>query len=923
VVYSVRNADGSTEQKALDFTVAAVNDAPIVVKPLATQTVAEDGVLTVTAATLLSTVDDVDIRTNGQRLRVSSVGDATNGVVMLNTNGDVVFSPNKDFNGNATFRYWVMDDAGASVGVWANVTVTPVNDTPTPLAQSVSILEDEVRSFSTAALIANAALVDVDTVTNADVLKIKSVAMAVGSEQKGSVLLDSNGNVRFTPTANYNGQAVFVYTVADAAGATGSNTFTLNIAPVNDAPTALTPNLRVGGGTEDTVKTIAFADLVKAFTDVDGDALNVRSVTSSFGGQATIQNGQVLFTPNKDFAGDASFSFTVADPSGAIASANATVNFTNVNDAPVAAYKRIDGRALEDVQMRINFSELTSGAFDADGEPVSVKSVSPVSNGNAWIDWAAQQVVFQGASNFNGVARFNYTLADPSGATSTQSVDVGVSAVNDNPTVAPIVRPYGALWEDGEAGWTNNQDPNFYNWIRLKGFVNAVGATDAEEGRALSFGEFSSLNHVQGVQRDGDDVLVLLERHYAGGASFAYRLRDSQGGYADGTLALDVAALNDRPYLVGLPSTVGPQPGWPQTGAFRTGDISARVYGIDVDTPATAIGAGIGTNPLHGNLYLEQAVNWGGPDGKTILGSIPSAWDITYSSQYGDESNDPVGMNIDVWDGQGGWARQYIQTNHTGSRASSGGKPVAIDLNGDGINYADLDDSKVLFDINGDGVKDLLAWTAADDGLIVFDKNSDGIIQDLDEVSFLSYLTGSLTDLEGLNGFDSNKDGKLSAADALWGKFGIWQDKNQNGATDAEEFKGLEAWNIRSIDLKSDQRMDQVGDVYILGKSTYERSDGSKGEIADTAFRYIDGADTSPNSKPKTFNIDIASVIRQRLEDAHNQGATDDELRSMLHKFIADVASAGSKPVDVAASEAVSWSQAMYANPALAEQLIQ
>ncbi len=913
VVYTVRNADNSTQQKTLDFTVAAVNDAPVVIRQLTTQTVAEDGVLTVAAATLLATVDDVDIRTNGQKLRISSVGDATNGVVKLNANGDVVFNPNKDFNGSATFRYWVMDDAGASVGAWANVTVMPVNDAPTPLAQSISMLEDEVRTFSTAALIANAALVDVDTVTNGDVLKIKSVSMAAGSEQKGMVILDANGNVRFTPTANYNGQAAFVYTVSDAAGATGSNTMTLNIAAVNDAPTANSANLALSGGTEDTVKTIAFADLVKNFTDVDGDALTVRSVTNSYGGQATIQNGQVVFTPTKDFAGNASFSFTVSDPSGATATSNATVNFANVNDAPVAAYKRIDGRALEDVQMRINFSELTSGAYDADGDRVSIRSVTPVSNGNAWIDWAAQQVVFQGASNFNGVAHFNYTLADPSGATSTQAVDVGVIAVNDNPTIRAVTGFNVA--EDGF--YSNSQDPNANSWVRISNFLGNVAAGDVD-GDPLSFGEFWGGNHIAGVQRDGGDLLVQFEHNYAGAAGFSYRVRDNQGGLADGQVQFNVAAQNDRPWLVGLD-------GWPG-GANLGGNFSARVYGYDVDSSNTVIQAGIGSSPTHGDLSMSRAQfgmdayydsKWG------AMGAIPPAWDITYASHYGDEFSGRVNMNIDVSDGSGCWARQYIETYHSGSRAKSGGKPVAIDLNGDGISYKNLDDSKVLFDINGDGVKDLLAWTAADDGLIVFDKNGDGVIKDLDEVSFLSYLTGSMTDLEGLNGFDTNKDGKLTAADTLWSKFGVWQDKNQDGVTDAGEFKGLEAWNIRSIDLTSDQRMDQVGDVYVMGKSTFERTDGTKGEIADTAFRYIDGADTSGSSKPKTFNIDIEGVIRKRLEDAHNHGASDDDLRSMLQKFIADVASASSKPVEVAASDAVAWSQAMYADPGLAEQLIQ
>lgn len=908
VVYEVRNADGSSSQKTVDFNIAAVNDAPVLVKPLATQTMDEDGKLTVSQATLLATVSDVDIATNGQKLRVSKVSDGVNGSVVLDANGNVVFTPNKDFNGAAKFTYWVSDDAGGSVAAQANVTVRAVNDTPTPLVLKFDLLEDERRTFSNSSLIANAELVDIDSKTNGDLLKVTAVSMDGANAAKGKVSVDAAGNVSFAPTSNFYGSVSFSYTVTDSAGAKGQSTVTLNIKAVNDAPTANSSSLTLSAGIEDTVKSISFADLVKNFTDVDGDDLTVKSVTAAYGGSVTIANGQVLFTPVKDFNGTGSFSYTVADAFGATASSSATVAFSNVNDAPVAAYKRIDGRAYEDADLRIGFNELTSGAYDADGDAVSIKSVRALSNGSVWIDWNAKQVVFRGNANFNGLASFEYTLADPSGATSVaQKVDVNVKAVNDNPTVRSVTGY--SVWEDGH--WANNsQDPNARSWIRLNNFMGSMGANDVDRD-SMSFGEFWGGNHVWEVRRDGNDALVRLEQNYAGAASFSYRVRDNQGGWADGQVSLNVMAQNDRPWLVGLP-------GWPG-GASLGGNFNTRIYGSDVDSPASYLGAGIGSYPIHGDLSMNQStyMYWRGKSLATA--TLPATWDLSYANRYGDEFSGRVGFNIDVWDHQGGWARQYVETYHQGTRASRGGKPVAIDLNGDGIKYSNLDDSKVLFDINGDGVKDLLSWTAADDGMIAFDKNGDGLIQDLDELSFLSYLTGAMTDLEGLNGFDTDKDGKLTANDDLWSKFGVWQDKNQDGVTDAGEFKGLEAWGIKSIDLTSDQMMDQVGDVYILGKSTFERTDGTKGEIADAAFRYLDAADTSGVSQPKTFNIDIEGVIRKRIEVAHNKGSSDAELSAMLQRFIADVANAGRKDVEVAGSDAAAWTDAMYADPAAVE----
>jgi len=499
------------------------------------------------------------------------------------------------------------------------------------------------------------------------------------------------------------------------------------------------------------------------------------------------------------------------------------------------------------------------------------------------------------------------------------AAELNIAVGNINPTVRAVSTFYA--WEDGHYAF-NNQDPNARSWVRLQNFLGGVGAQDANND-ALTFGEFKHGNHITDIQRDGNDVILRFENNYSGSAGFDYRVRDSKGGWTDGQVNFNVMAQNDRPWLYGLP-------GWSSSSNVSGkmgGEFTNRIYASDVDGRPEDLRAGIGESPLHGDVALTQigvGMSAGSgflPVGKGLSsgtipfswGATPPSWDLSYKNHYGDEATGDVSFSVDVWDQQGGWARQYVQTFHQGSVASRGGKPVAIDLNGDGINYSNLDDSKVLFDINGDGVKDLLAWTAADDGLVVFDKNGDGLIQDVDEVSFLSYLTGAMTDLEGLSGFDTDKDGKLTANDALWSKFGVWQDKNQNGVTDEGEFKGLEAWGIKSIDLTSDQMMDQLGDVYIMGKSTFERTDGSKGEIADAAFRYLDAADTSGKSQPKTFNIDIEAVIRKRLEDAHNKGASDAELNSMLQRFIADVANAGNKQIDVAESETSTWTEAMFA----------
>ncbi|MCQ4349136.1 cadherin-like domain-containing protein [Pseudomonas stutzeri] len=66
--------------------------------------------------------------------------------------------------------------------------------------------------------------------------------------------------------------------------------------------------------TEDTPVTFAAADLLGNDSDVDGDTLSIASVTSGTGGTAVLNaDGTVTFTPDADFNGVATFSYTVTD----------------------------------------------------------------------------------------------------------------------------------------------------------------------------------------------------------------------------------------------------------------------------------------------------------------------------------------------------------------------------------------------------------------------------------------------------------------------------------------------------------------------------------------------------------------------------------------------------------------------------------
>ncbi len=523
--YTVSDGNGGFDTATVNVTVNRLNTNPV----------AQDDAVSTnedTAVVVPVLVNDSD--PDGDALAVSDVTQGANGGVAINADGTVTYTPNANFNGADSFDYTIADGNGGFATATATVTITGVNDAPVVDSQTVTVTED---SQDNALGLLAPSDVDGDPLTITvvtmptlgNVTLVNGLGLEVGQQISVAELL----GLQYDTALNATGPAgQFVYSVFDGA-ATVQGTVDLDITALNDPPLAQDDAVSTD---EDTAVVVP---VLVNDSDPDGDGLAVSDVTQGANGGVAINvDGTVTYTPNANFNGADSFTYTITDGNGGFDTATVNVTVDPVNDAPVAGADAI----ATDEDTAVIVPVLVNDG-DPDGDGLAVSAVTQGANGGVAIN-ADGTVTYTPNANFNGADSFTYTITDGNGGFDTATVNVTVDPVNN----VPVLVNNNLSLNEGEtavvtvdnlsATDVDNPDPNLQ--FMVSEVMNGHFAQVANLGTGVT--QFTQAQVVAGAVRfvhDGGETAP----------SYMVTVSDGTATTAPAAAAITFAGVNDAPEI--------------------------------------------------------------------------------------------------------------------------------------------------------------------------------------------------------------------------------------------------------------------------------------------------------------------------------------------------------------------------------------
>ncbi|KAI9549349.1 hypothetical protein GHT06_003715 [Daphnia sinensis] len=684
----------------VDDSFAAVEDTPITASVFSNDSGSAGSPLTLTSFSI-----------NGTSYNAGDLATITGvGTIIVNANGTFTFTPDLNYNGAIPSIDYTAKDAnnGTDSGT-LSLTLTPVNDAPTV----GSVVESTPQNTAVSGNVLTGNSIDTEGNTlSLSTFTIDGTTYNVGQTATipgiGTLVMNADGSYTFTPVLGYVGAVpVATFTLSDGNGGTATNSLTLSIINVNDAPLVVDDSLT---GAEDAPIT---GNVLTNDSDVDGDAIKVTQfvvggitvpVDPANGGSTSIANvgtiimnadGTFTFTPLANYNGTVpAITYTLSDGTATdTGSLNLTV--TAINDAPLAVDDVVN--ATEDTPLTGNVltndgdvdlnTTLTVSTFTINGVSYNSGTTASIPGVGTVEVKADGPYTFTPALNYNGaVPDITYAITDGNGGTDTGLLDITLIAVDDAPLAindsftgaedAPITGNLISNDSDVEAV---NDAP-----VAVDDVVNAAEDTSLTgnvltndtdvDGNTLLVSQFKigttsynvgDLASIPGVgtivvNANGEFTFIPALNYNGNVPDIFYTISDGNGGSSTALIDITVAAVNDAPLAADDISTTNAAQNVSANVLTNDSDLESNTLSVtqftvagitDIFTASTSPVTipGVGTFSMNTNgvfiFVPSEDVNGDGTIGDNFSGDVPI---ITYTISDGNGGTDTATLDIYV-----------------------------------------------------------------------------------------------------------------------------------------------------------------------------------------------------------------------------------------------------------------------------------
>ena len=479
--------------------------------------------------------NDFNIETGELTVDTVPVTAPQNGTLNLNSDGSFTYQPNADFSGVDSFSYSISNDQGLTANAQVTLSESGNNTFPEASDDQFTIAEDS--SATRLNVLAN------DTDADGDTITLFNVNSTLGS---ASIV---NGQIEYTPPANFSGQTVLTYSITDGYenGSPGEKdstaSVTIIVTPVNDAPVA---NADLATINEDAIALLI--DVLANDSDIDGDSL-ILSEVSADSGTALIVENQIQYAPAPDANGEATVTYSIKDAQDANATSTLSITILPINDAPFAT---ADTATMDEDAAPITIDVLANDS-DVDGDSLVISTAS-ADVGTATI--VNNQIQYTPAANANGVATVTYTASDNNGGTANSTLAITINPIND----APVATADIATMDEDAAPITIDVLANDSD---VDGDSLVISTASADIGTATIVN--NQIQYTPAANANGVATVI-------------YTASDNKGGTASSTLAIAINPINDAPVATADTATID------EDAAPITIDVLANDSDVDGDS---------------------------------------------------------------------------------------------------------------------------------------------------------------------------------------------------------------------------------------------------------------------------------------------------------------------------------------------------